>query len=83
MLNYWSLILLVFCSTLWGQGNAPIPRGWDLTLEPVQYVELSSLDMSEVIAEDLVADQDKSMPWRFGIQRVISVDIHSDGQWTE
>ena len=65
MLRHWHIFFLVFCPALWSQGNAPEPRSWTFNLESPEYVDLSVLDMTPVIAEDLVADQDKSMPWRF------------------
>lgn len=83
MLKYWSLFFLVLSPALWGQGNAPEPRGWSYNLESPQYVHLADLDMAHVMAEDLVADQDKSMPWRYGIERQVTIDIFTHGHWSE
>ncbi|MEY2996792.1 MAG: hypothetical protein RIQ82_171 [Bacteroidota bacterium] len=83
MLRYWSIFLLVFHAALWGQGNAPEPRGWSLDLDSPDYVHLSVLDMAHVISEDVVADRDKSMPWRYGIEREVAIDIFTHGQWSE
>ena len=83
MLRHWYIFFLVFSPSLWSQGNAPEPRSWTFNLESPEYVDLSVLDMTHVIAEDLVADQDKSMPWRFGIERHVSIDIFTHGQWSE
>lgn len=83
MLRYVVIVMIVFCSTLWGQGNAPEPRSWNYGLESPQYIDLAGLDLSSVLAHDLIADQDKSMPWRYGIERLVSVDIFTHGQWTE
>lgn len=83
MLRYCQILVLFFSASLWGQGNAPEPRSWSFGLESPQLIELAALDMSVVIAQDNIADQDKSMPWRYGIQRDVSVDIFTHGEWTE
>ena len=45
-------------------------------------IELSPLDLEEIIAEDLINDLDKSLPWRYGISRPIVLDLVNDGEWT-
>lgn len=83
MLRYSFILMFVFCSALWGQGNAPEPRSWQYGLESPDQIEMTGLDLSAIVAQDLLADQDKFMPWRYGIERVVSVDIFTHGHWTE
>ncbi len=83
MLRNCTILLLLFTGTIFGQGNAPEPRSWSYGLESPEYIELNNLDLSSIIAQDFIADQDKSMPWRYGIERIVSADIFTHGQWTE
>ena len=62
-------------SLLWAQGNAPEPRSWTYGLSSPEQWALESLDLSQVEAQDVVNDQDKSMPWRYGIERHLSLDL--------
>ncbi len=64
-------------------GNMELPVSWSLQggneLVPV---ELPPLDMEAIIAEDLINDQDKTIPWRYGISRSLQLDLRNDGIWT-
>ncbi len=83
MLRYTIILCVLYCANLTGQGNAPEPKSWDYGLEAPEYIELSPLEMSAVMAQDIIADQDKSMPWRYGIERTVSLDLLTHGQPTE
>ena len=83
MLRYTIIFCALYCANLTGQGNAPEPKSWDYGLESPEYTELSPLEMSAVMAQDIIADQDKSMPWRYGIGRTVSLDLLTHGQPTE
>ncbi len=46
-------------------------------------IELPPLDISVIITEDSINDLDKSMPWRYGIERPLMLDFESNGEWTD
>lgn len=83
MLRSLLCLLMLTSSLLWAQGNAPEPRSWTYGLSSPEQWALESLDLSQVEAQDVVNDQDKSMPWRYGIERHLSLDLLSQGQWIE
>lgn len=39
--------------------------------------------MTEVLKNDSINDLDKSIPWRFGINRPVALNMHKDGLWTD
>ncbi|NND87703.1 MAG: T9SS type A sorting domain-containing protein, partial [Flavobacteriaceae bacterium] len=41
------------------------------------------LDLEAVQAEDAINDLDKSLPWRYGVERVINLDLENNGVWTQ
>jgi len=45
-------------------------------------VVLPAIDIEAVMAEDVINDLDKSLPWRYGISRPIRLDFQEDGEWT-
>lgn len=64
--------------------GAEMPESWSMDLrESPKVIQLDSLDFSLIIDEDRVNDLDKSLPWRYGIERPFSLNILEDGLWTE
>lgn len=60
-----------------------MPKSWNLDLEGVpSVVQLPAIDLETIVKEDSINDLDKSMPWRYGIERFVNLDIQSDGLWT-
>jgi len=58
------------------------PVGWDLNLATVQPIVLPILDLKEIIREDSINDLDKSLPWRYGVNRPLKLDLTTDGSWS-
>lgn len=78
------LLLLCFFSTCttWSQsGDLPVSWGYD-SIDTGNSIYLQPLDLTQIYAEDAVNDLDKSMPWRYGIERNISIDTQTQGKWT-
>lgn len=76
---------LLFISSLFSQedGN-PLPKSWGLNLSEIpKVVQLCPLNMGAVIKQDSINDLDKSIPWRFGIQRPIFLTSEYHGVWTD
>lgn len=82
-----TLLLVFFLSscTLFAQGApGPVPESWDLKLlEYPETIQLSPLDFSLIAHQDSLNDRHKNNPWRYGIERAISLDIRHHGLWTE
>ena len=62
--------------------NTPI--SWRIeNIEKVHPIELPPLDLIALQREDSINDQDKSLPWRYGVKRDLKIDIHKEGHMTE
>lgn len=75
----------LFVLTLFSQeGKTPVPKSWDLHLiETPKLIQLSPFNMSAVIKQDSINDLDKSIPWRYGIERPLVLNMTKDGLWTD
>lgn len=61
-----------------------LPESWFLPLsEKPEMIVLPPLDIEQILEEDLINDQDKNLPWRYGIIRNLDVNSDYDGKWTE
>ncbi len=77
-------ILSLFFLTAFSQGDENVlPVSWNLRLakEP-DIIKLLPLQLDKIRKEDSINDLDKSMPWRYGVTRSISLDLAKDGLWT-
>lgn len=60
------------------------PVSWSFqSRTEVPILQLPTLDLLVVQAEDAINDLDKSQPWRYGITRPITLDLQNDGIWTQ
>lgn len=76
-------LFLVF-SVFSQEGINPLPKSWGLKLtENPKVIQLSPLDLNSVYSQDSINDLDKTIPWRYGIERPLSLNIHNGGLWTE
>jgi len=61
-----------------------LPISWGLDLnDQVIPIELPSLDLETIKVEDSINDLDKSIPWRYGIERSISLNFNESGEWID
>lgn len=61
------------------------PPSWKLTSvkkSTTKPFELPPFDLKKMQAEDLINDQDKSKPWRFGYKHFVHHDSKQMGEWT-
>lgn len=64
-------------------GGGDLPESWDLNIEKVpSIVRLPPIDFENVIQQDSINDLDKTMPWRYGIEIPLSLDMQNGGLWT-
>lgn len=68
-------------------GNAQIelggmPVSLQRSLEAPLGVRLPNVDVAALAAQDQVNDQDKSIPWRFGKNHTVNLDLDNSGTWT-
>lgn len=80
-------LFFILCFTFlyaFSQGNGePLPVSWGLNMESTpSIVELPAIDFETINREDKVNDQDKSMPWRYGIEIPVRLDMQNNGLWT-
>lgn len=62
------------------QGGMPISL--QRSLGAPQGVRLPNVDVAALAAQDQVNDQDKSIPWRFGKNHAVSLDLDNSGTWS-
>lgn len=78
-----SFLLLAFF-TCFSQDEEELPVSWALNvISDVVPIELPPLDIEQIIIQDSINDLDKSLPYRYGIERPIQLDLSSDGVWTD
>ena len=58
------------------------PLSWELQLDDITPIELVPLDLVALAIEDSINDLDKTLPWRYGVERSITLDFESNGFWT-
>jgi len=72
------LLFLFVTSSIAQDGN---PLSWQLGLnDDYPVISLPALDLNQIIAEDNINDLDKTQPWRYGVERPISLNIFEDAQ---
>lgn len=59
-----------------------LPLSLDRSLTAPVGVRLPDVDVAALRAQDLVNDLDKSIPWRFGKNHSVALDLDNSGSWT-
>lgn len=76
-------ITLSFAAFSQGAGRDE-PESWSLNLRTnPDIIQLEPIDFSLIVKEDRINDLDKGQPWRYGVERSISINIEEDGLWTQ
>lgn len=77
-------ILFFTIITAFPQGGGDnLPESWDLNLERVpNIIQLPILDFENIVQQDSINDLDKSLPWRYGIEIPVSLNMQQGGLWT-
>lgn len=75
--------LLVMTSSVQAQQDYDqLPYTWSVDgATNVDPFVLPPIDLAQIKAEDSVNDLDKSIPWRYGIERPLTLNTESHGQW--
>lgn len=81
-LIYFTAVLLFGISAL-AQDVDRTPVSWAHDLGAPESIDMSLLEMSHVVAEDQLNDQDKNRPWRYGIERPLVLNNFESGTWTD
>ena len=78
------VFLLLLTLPFFAQENGSVvPVSWSQNFRSTNApIILPPLDLAAIRLEDAVNDLDKSLPWRYGIQRELSVDIKLEGTKT-
>lgn len=77
-------ISFIFCNAFSQGGGGNLPESWHLNLtEQPEVIRLPPLNFEVILQQDSINDHDKSMPWRYGIERPVSVNMQHGGLWTE
>ena len=59
-----------------------IPVSLQRSLDAPLGVRLPNVDVAALAAQDQVNDQDKSIPWRFGKNHAVNLDLDNSGTWS-
>jgi len=78
------VFLLLLSVPFFAQENGEVvPASWSENVESnVPPIVLRPLDLTTIKAEDSINDLDKSLPYRYGIKRELSLDVKRDGKRT-
>lgn len=76
--------LLIVCTVFSQEGGNLVPQSWNLNLtKSPRLIQLSPLNMDPIMAQDSINDLDKSIPYRYGIERPLVLNMDEDGLWTD
>ncbi len=82
-----TLLFTLFFTTLiaFSQGNGgDTPISWALALEEVPSItRLPLLDFENIVEQDSINDLDKTLPWRYGIEIPLALNMQKGGLWTD
>jgi len=77
------ILFLTFFTAFPQGGDNDLPESWDLNLEVVPtIIRLPTLDFENIVQQDSINDLDKTMPWRYGIEIPLSLNMQHGGLWT-
>ncbi|MCH1582586.1 MAG: trypsin-like peptidase domain-containing protein [Flavobacteriales bacterium] len=83
------ITVLTFLVALGGVCTAQVSQGgypwqWGAAVDLPDFPELSTeaLDLNALAAEDVITDQFKEAPWRFGVEREVDLGLEDAGAWT-
>lgn len=87
MFTRFLLLSAACCISLFSTAQIPHegePFGWNMDSElPVDYVVMDALAWEELQAADSVTDQYKEVPWRFGVEHEVNLNLENSGSWTQ
>lgn len=75
------LLCLGFSLQSFAQGDRT-PISLELGLEDIDPIVLSPIDIEALAIEDSINDLNKTLPWRYGVTRAITLDFENSGVWT-
>ncbi len=81
------VVLLFFCMTVSSQvTNEGEPWSWKVSKEKKNKISptvMKSFDLNKIKAEDAKNDIDKSIPWRFGHELNVKLNLKNSGVWDD
>ncbi|MDN3724350.1 T9SS type A sorting domain-containing protein [Aequorivita sp. SDUM287046] len=64
-------------------GGEELPESWDLNLVRIpNIIRLPRLDFENILQQDSINDLDKTLPWRYGIEIPLNLNMQHGGLWT-
>ncbi len=82
-----TILFFIFCLAFFSAfpqgGEGDLPESWGLNLSELpNVVRLPALNFEMIIQQDSINDLDKTMPWRYGIERSVVLNMQNGGLWT-
>jgi hypothetical protein len=77
-------LFAIFISSYAQDEGSNVPVSWEQNIQTrVSPIELPPLDLYQIQQEDIINDRDKSLPWRYGVNREFVLNIQEQGVLTE
>ena len=76
------LLFIPFVSVFSQEITEEDPISWDLNLEMVEPILLPPINLELIQQEDMINDLDKSIHWRYGVTRHITLNLQTNGVWS-
>lgn len=79
------ILFIFFVGTVFSQeASIQMPKSWGLKLpHSPEVILLNPFNMDSIARQDRINDLDKTIPWRYGIEISVVLDMENDGLWTE
>lgn len=83
VLLYFFFFAIIISSYAQDGGNY-LPVSWEQNIQTrTTPIVLPPIDLYEIQQQDLINDRDKSLPWRYGVERSLQLDIKEEGTLIE
>ncbi len=82
LLFIFSFLVTVFSQAQEWDKSIPVSWQWELQAVRASVITLPPIDLEAVVAQDSLDDLDKTLPWRYGVVRDISINFKEQGVLT-
>ena len=81
LLPFFILFVSLSVSGQISQGGQPYSQTTATLSNNIPVYVAPAIDLTPIRAEDVIADQQKDIPWRFGIEIPINLSLNNNGLW--
>ena len=81
LLLFFIIFLSLSVSGQVSQGGQPYSQTNATLLNNTPVYVAPTIDLTPIRAEDVIADQQKDIPWRFGVEIPVNLSLNNSGLW--